>query len=936
MTQGREASHSLPCSHFARGPLLTGVTQLVVSKVAAAAQMSLLHTAKIFAKASFSNLQDPLNQGNIMSFTPAPTSGDDVITGDDLPDIIDALLGNDTVYGQGGNDQLVGGIGNDTLYGGTGNDLLDGGNDLLPPGKEADLFGSNYFGGSDALYGGAGDDTYQFGRSSRSDRIFETAVSGESNQLRFEAGIIAADVAVRREGNDLNFYVVGFIENKLSVVDYFTATNRPLTQAVFSDGTVWGASVFESAQVGPVGNADRFIRGTDGNETLTGTGGNDTIDGMDGTDNISGGDGNDYLLGGAGQDLLRGGNGDDLLNGGSSGTGPDILLGGAGADTLLGDEGADFLDGGTGNDVLDGGTGQNRLIFQHGDGQDVIRSVASNGLENRNDVEMVYSYAVGSLGASPVGIPSTDATLTRLNNDLVISVNGTTDRVTVEKYFASTADNLYPIHSIRFSDVALDNAAINARAQTAPGVPPASSVVGTSGDDVLVGTSGDDVIYGLAGNDQLSGLAGNDYLDGGTGNDLMTGGLGDDMFVVDNALDLVREFAGEGTDTVLSFFRIYSLGRDVENLTLMGDTAIEGDGNELDNYLTGNALDNVLLGRTGTDQLYGQAGNDFLNGELGNDLMAGGTGNDTMVVDNALDIVKEFAGEGTDTVQSYVNYSLGSNVENLILIGDIATTGDGNLLDNYMVGNGRDNVLLGRSGDDVLYGHSGNDFLNGELGNDQMFGGVGNDTVIVDSVGDYVWEAAGEGSDTVQSYISYTLQDNFENLILIGQGGITATGNGLANVIHGNDRDNVIDGKGGLDVLVGNAGNDSFVIYTSQEKVEGGTGIDTVRLDASLTFLSFQGIAGTGFTGIEAISMQNGAGHANTVRLTLDQLLSLSSESNTLRVDGDSGDTLQLQNGWSQVASPEMGYNQYTNSFADQTGVLLVGQATTVVMSDWL
>ena len=773
-----------------------------------------------------------------MAFTPAPTRGDDVITGDDQADTIDAFWGNDTVYGLGGNDQLNGNIGNDTLYGGVGNDVLDGGTDMLQPGKDAMLYYSDYYAGSDNLYGGPGDDTYLFGRFSKSDRIFETAAIGESNQARFETGVIAADVAVRHEGNDLNFYIVGFLENKLSVVDYFTSANRPLTQALFSDGTVWDASIFENAQVGPVGNGDRFIRGTSNFESLVGLGGNDTIDGMDGDDDISGGDGNDYLLGGAGQDVLRGGNGDDLLNGGGSGYGPDLLLGGAGNDTLLGDAGDDFLDGGTGNDVLDGGTGHNTLIFQRGDGEDIVRSVASDGLVDRNEIQIVTSYAVGSLGASAVGISSTDATLTRFNNDLVISVNGTTDRITVEKYFDSSAQNLYPVHSILFSDMVLDNAAINALVQTAPEVPKSGNNVlnGTSGDDLLVGTSGDDVIQGLAGNDQL----------------------------------------------------------------------------------------------------YGMAGNDFLNGELGNDLMAGGTGNDTMVVDNALDIVREFAGEGNDTVQSHINYSIGANVENLILIGDIATQGTGNELDNYLVGNVRDNVLLGRTGDDVLYGDSGNDFLNGELGNDQMFGGLGDDTVIVDSVGDYVWEAAGEGNDTVQSYISYTLQDNFENLILIGQTGITATGNALANVIQGNDSDNVIDGKGGLDVLAGNGGNDSFVIYTGQEIVAGGTGTDTLRLDAGLTFLSLQGIAGTGFTGIEAISMQNGAGHANTVRLTLDQLLGLSNESNTLRMDGDSVDTLQLQNGWTQITSSEAGYNEYTNTAGDQTGVLLVAQAMTVAIGEWI
>ena len=116
----------------------------------------------------------------------------------------------------------------------------------------------------------------------------------------------------------------------------------------------------------------------------------------------------------------------------------------------------------------------------------------------------------------------------------------------------------------------------------------------------------------------------------------------------------------------------------------------------------------------------------------------------------------------------------------------------------------------------------------------------------------------------------------------------------------------------------------------------GGTGTDTLKLDAGLTFLSLEGLAGTAFTGIEAISLQNGAGNSNTLRLTIDQLLSLSSESNTLHVDGDAGDTLQLQNGWSQVVSSEVGYNQYTNTSGDQTGVLLVGQATTVAMGDWV
>ena len=61
--------------------------------------------------------------------------------------------------------------------------------DLLPPGKEADLFGSDYFPGNDVLAGGAGDDVYLFGRSSRSDRVLETAAGARWDEvwLRTEA-----------------------------------------------------------------------------------------------------------------------------------------------------------------------------------------------------------------------------------------------------------------------------------------------------------------------------------------------------------------------------------------------------------------------------------------------------------------------------------------------------------------------------------------------------------------------------------------------------------------------------------------------------------------------------------------------------------------------------------------------------------------------------
>ena len=73
-----------------------------------------------------------------------------------------------------------------------------------------------------------------------------------------------------------------------------------------------------------------------------------------------------------------------------------------------------------------------------------------------------------------------------------------------------------------------------------------------------------------------------EYIDGGAGNDTMIGGLGNDIYSVDNINDVVIEIANEGTDLVLASIN-YTLGEDVENLTLIGTNAINGTGNKMNN-----------------------------------------------------------------------------------------------------------------------------------------------------------------------------------------------------------------------------------------------------------------------------------------------------------------------------------------------------------------
>src|SRR5678810_1200697 len=234
----------------------------------------------------------------------------------------------------------------------------------------------------------------------------------------------------------------------------------------------------------------------------------------------------------------------------------------------------------------------------------------------------------------------------------------------------------------------------------------------------------------------------------------MVGGAGDDSYMVDNVGDVVTEQANAGIDTVQSSIT-YTLGANVENLTLTGIGAINGTGNTLNNILTGNVAANVLTGGTGADT------------------MVGGAGDDTYVVDNLGDVVTEQANEGIDTVQSSVNYTLGANVENLTLTGS-AVNGTGNSLNNILTDvSGVDNVLTG---------------------------GAGDDTYVV-GTGDTVVENVNEGTDLVQSRVDFILGDNVENLTLTGTDAINGTGNSLNNILTGN--------SGVNNVLAGAAGDDT-------------------------------------------------------------------------------------------------------------------------------
>ena len=326
---------------------------------------------------------------------------------------------------------------------------------------------------------------------------------------------------------------------------------------------------------------------------------------------------------------------------------------------------------------------------------------------------------------------------------------------------------------------------------------------GNGAANVLDGGFGNDSLLGGGGADTLIGGNGSDTLSGGAGGDTMTGGLGDDLYYVDSVGDGVTENASEGIDTVISTIT-YTLGANVENLTLSGSANLNGTGNALGNTLRGNG------------------GNNLLDGGAGIDKMFGGAGDDTYIVDNHSDRVNENAGAGTDLVMSSVNYTLSANVEDLTLTGDGHIKGTGNTLDNHLTGNDTVNTLGGLAGNDTLIGNGGNDWLDGGSGADTMIGGTGNDTYVVDNALDTVTENASEGTDLVRSTISYTLGDNVEYLSLRGTADIDGTGNALNNQIRGNDGSNVLDGGAGNDKIYGLAGADTLT---------GGSGADHFLFD---------------------------------------------------------------------------------------------------------
>ena len=671
-------------------------------------------------------------------------------------------------------DTLIGDVGADKLYGKGGADTLRGGlgDDFLEGGAGADI-----------VDGGAGKDTAQYLQSN-------VAVMINLDAHTASGGHADGDTLIDIEnlyGSAYNDILYGdALANDINAMGGDDQVYGGLGRDILYGGS--GDDLIDG------GAADDFMYGNAGNDIFYVSSTNDQVKELagEGTDTVIAtasytltANVENLSLAGAG---ALNGTGNDLANLIIGNSAANILNGGLGADVLKGMEGADTLIGGAGDDVLDGGSGADTLTGGDGndsyfadDGGDIIVEAADQGV------------------------------------DIVSS--------SVSYRLAQNVENLLLVGS---------------RAVDGTGNGLANKITGNSAANILHGGGGADQLFGGGGDDALYGDDGDDRLDGETGTDQMYGGAGDDIYSVDNVGDTVTEMLSGGVDTVNASVS-FALGANVETLVLTGLAAIDGTGNVLANTLVGNAAANALYGDGGADVLSGFAGSDLLDGGLGADQLEGGLGDDVFIVQDAGDVVVELQNEGIDTVRSNVSYTLGANVEILVLAGDQQIDGTGNDLANTIGGNSAANVLNGGGGNDVLYGFdavdqlnggAGADILDGGLGADTLRGGTGDDVYYVDQIGDVLIENASEGIDTVFSAITLELRSSFENLTLVGGGGINGTGTDDANMLVGNDAANVLKGRGGDDLLRGGGGNDTLNGGLGADQMYGGVGDDSYSVDA--------------------------------------------------------------------------------------------------------
>ncbi|MBD0415228.1 calcium-binding protein [Oryzicola mucosus] len=714
--------------------------------------------------------------------------------------------GSDTFFLTGGNDSVYGGKGDDVINFGNSlnqNDFVDGGDggdvlylrgdyssqlalnntfiknietisvddnftyslvtedSLVASGKNLYITAEGITGAGKLIFNGSAetDGTFIILDSSGND-----FVQGGQGDDRFETSHGGSDFFAGQDGDD-TFYMGASLDGG-DIVSGGAGNDLLSLKGDYSAGLTMNAATFNSMEyLSFEGAFDYKIKLHDGNvaagETLIIQGGGVAAGHKLEVDGSAETDGNLWFLDGKSNDTFKGGAKVDYFTGTQGGT--DKFYGGADDDV------AEFGDKFSSNDFFDGGSGFD-AVHLYGDYGSL--TLGSSRLLNVESINFAgdFSYDITS------------------QDSLVASGKS----ASVSAYW------IEPGRSFKFDGSAETNGSFE--------------LTGSRGNDTLIGgAKSDDFFLVREGNDVMKGNGGSDifYVDANfTGADRIDGGADIDAlrFISSDVQQVVMASDTLKNIEVIDFYSGYDYNLKLADgnlaagkvMTVNGWGLTSGDILMLDASAETNGHYNVT-GGAGDDTIRTGAGDDTIDGGLGADIMSGGKGNDLYFVHNAGDKVIEVDGQGIDTVQSSVSFSLaGQYIENLTLITAGNFNGTGNKLDNIITGNDDNNRLDGGGGADTLKG------------------GGGNDTYIVDNVGDVAVEINGGGYDNVEASVSYSLKGQYvENLKLVGNANIDATGNKQFNTIVGNAGNNVINGMDGSDFLTGGGGADRFVFNTA-------------------------------------------------------------------------------------------------------------------------
>jgi Ca2+-binding RTX toxin-like protein len=542
---------------------------------------------------------------------------------------------------------------------------------------------------------------------------------------------------------------------------------------------------------------------------------------------------------------------------------PDVVVmnqdAGDASDILLGGGGSDIIEGKAGDDIIDGDRWLNVRIAVHanrdGTGPEILSfdsltsmvgpaDLAKLGIASATAMsvtELLFARALVPgqlgivrevLGGNMAGDIDT-AVYRGVRANYTISSNADGSIRVIDNTGADSGtagDTLRNIERLRFSDVELDLAGEvrpvafpTGSADTLHGTVWNDTIDGLGGNDSISGHEGSDLLLGAAGDDTLAGGAGDDTLDGGAGADLLVGGDGSDTYRLPAGMgrDTILETGLTGTDTVITGLS-YTLGANLENLTLTGAAALAGAGNALGNRIAGNAGANTLAGGEGDDTLLGGAGGDRITG---------GTGTDIVVFSGArADYAVGFA-SGSFTIADSVPDRDGTDT---VLAVEIFRFADGDFsaaaMRGQFTGTASADTLTGTAGSDTISGLGGNDVLTGLGGDDRLVAGDGTDIVVFSGVrADYAVtfangtftvadaDADRDGTDTVLGAEIFRFADgDFTTAMMRGMFAGTGSADTLSggpgnDTINGLEGDDVIDGGAGNDRLVGGAGHDTLV-----------------------------------------------------------------------------------------------------------------------------